>query len=123
MNEADALAYLVLGRPLSTTGEQESASLEAAALSMGLQQALPAIQRVGESLGLDELALQATTADAGELMAGKQLSPRIYIRYTYGLFNRIGGVLLRLDVTDRVSLETRSGDYRSMDLIYTLERD
>jgi translocation and assembly module TamB len=123
MNEADALAYLVLGRPLATTGEQESASLEAAALSMGLQQALPAIQRVGESLGLDELALQATTADAGELMAGKQLSPRIYIRYTYGLFNRIGGVLLRLDVTDRVSLETRSGDYRSMDLIYTLERD
>ncbi|NIW24017.1 MAG: hypothetical protein GWN29_05275, partial [Gammaproteobacteria bacterium] len=94
MNEADALAYLVLGRPLSTTAEQESASLEAAALSMGLQQALPAIQRVGESLGLDELALQATTADAGELMAGKQLSPRIYIRYTYGLFNRIGGVLL-----------------------------
>ncbi len=123
MSEADALAYLVLGRPLSTTDEQENASLEAAALSMGLQQALPAIQRVGESLGLDELALQATTADAGALMAGKQLSPRIYIRYTYGLFNRIGGVLLRFDVTDRVSLETRSGDYRSMDLIYTLERD
>ena len=90
---------------------------------MGLQQALPAIRRVGESLGLDELALQATRADAGELMAGKQLSPRVYIRYTYGLFNRISGVLLRLSLTDRVSLETRSGDYRSMDLIYTLERD
>lgn len=123
MNEADALAYLLLGRPLSGSGAAETASLEAAAFAMGLQQAMPVIQRFGASLGLDELTVQPTSADAGEIMAGKQLSPRLYIRYTYGLFNRIGGLLMSFSVTDRVSLETRSGDYRSMDLIYTLERD
>ena len=123
MNEADALAYLLLGRPLSGSGAEETASLEAAAFAMGLQQAMPVIQRFGTSLGLDELTVQPTSADAGEIMAGKQLSPRLYIRYTYGLFNRIGGLLMSFNVTDRVSLETRSGDYRSMDLIYTLERD
>jgi len=123
MSEADALSYLLLGRPVSGSGTEETASLEAAAFAMGLQQALPAIQRVGTSIGLDELTVQPTSADAGELMAGKRISPRLYVRYSYGLFNRIGGLLMRFNMTDRVSLETRSGDYRSMDLIYTVESD
>jgi translocation and assembly module TamB len=122
MSEADALSYLLLGRPLSGTGDQETATLESAAVSMGLRQALPVIQRVGQSLGLDEFSVQSTAADTGELMAGKQISPRLYMRYSYGLFNRIGGLLLRFSLNDRLSLETRSGDYRSMDLVYTVEQ-
>jgi len=123
MSEADALSYLMFGRPLSASGDEETATLQSAAVALGLQQALPVIQRVGETLGLDEFSVQTTAADTGELMAGKRLSPRIYIRYTYGLFNRIGGLLMRFDLNDRFSLETRSGDYRSMDLLYTVERD
>ena len=45
------------------------------------------------------------------------------MRYSYGIFNRIGGLLLRLQLTDRISLETRSGEYKAMDLIYTVERE
>jgi translocation and assembly module TamB len=123
MSEADALAYLMFGRPLSGTGEQETATLESAALSMGLLQALPAVQRIGTSLGLDELSIQSTDVDAGALMAGKYLSPKLYVRYTYGLFNRIGGFLVRYRFNDRFSLETRSGDEESMDLLYTIEKN
>ena len=46
-------------------------------------------------------------------MAGKYLSPKVYIRYSYGLFNRIGGLLLRFKVNDRLSIETRSGEFRN----------
>ena len=123
MSEADALSYLLFGRPLTGTDGAEAASLESAAISMGLSQALPLIQRAGESVGLDELSVQSTEADAGELMAGKFLSPRLYVRYTYGLFNRIGGLLLHFRLTDRLSLETRSGDAKSMDILYVVEKD
>jgi translocation and assembly module TamB len=123
MSEADALSYLLLGRPVSGTGGQETATLQSAALSMGLQQALPVVQRIGQSLGLDEFTVQSTATDTGALMAGKYLSPKVYIRYTYGLFNRIGGVLLRFKVNERLSIETRSGEQKSMDLIYTVEKD
>jgi translocation and assembly module TamB len=123
LGEADALAYLLLGRPLSGTGEEETATLESAALSMGLQQALPVVQRIGDSLGLDELSIQANDIDAGALMAGKYLSPKLYIRYSYGLFNRIGGILVRFRVNERLSIETRSGDEKSMDLLYTVEKE
>ncbi len=123
MSEGDALSYLLLGRPLTGTGTQETATLQTAALSMGLQQALPVVQRIGQSLGLDELSVQSTATDAGALMAGKYLSPKVYIRYSYGLFNRIGGLLLRFKVNERLSIETRSGDQKSMDLLYTVEKE
>jgi translocation and assembly module TamB len=124
MSEADALSYLLLGRPVSdSSGAEESATLQTAAISMGLQQALPVVQRIGQTLGLDELLVQSTASDAGALMAGKYLSPNVYIRYTYGLFNRMGGLLLRFRVNERLSIETRSGDDKSMDLLYTVEKD
>ncbi|HEY8518739.1 MAG TPA: translocation/assembly module TamB domain-containing protein [Gammaproteobacteria bacterium] len=123
VSEADALSYLLFGRPVTGTGGEETATLETAAVAMGLQQALPVVQRIGRSLGLDELTVQTTDADAGALMAGKYLSPKVYIRYSYGLFNRIGGLLLRFRVNERLSIETRSGDQKSMDLLYTVEKD
>jgi translocation and assembly module TamB len=123
MSEADALSYLLLGRPVAGAGGGENTTLQAAALAMGLNQALPVVQRLGTTLGLDELSVQSTTQDAGALMAGKYLSPKVYIRYSYGLFNRIGGLLLRFKVNERLSLETRSGTQKSMDLLYTVEKD
>jgi translocation and assembly module TamB len=127
MSEADALSYLLFGRPVSGSssamGTEETSTLETAALTLGLQQALPVVQRFGNTLGLDELTVQSTETDAGALMAGKYLSPRVYIRYSYGLFNRIGGLLLRFQVNERLSIETRSGEQESMDLFYTIEKD
>jgi translocation and assembly module TamB len=127
MNEADALSYLLFGRPVSMPGGggdvEQGSTLQAAALSLGLRQALPAVQRLGTSLGLDELTVQSTASDAGAVMAGKYLSPRVYIRYSYGLFNRLGGLLVRFEVNDRFSIETRSAEHNSMDLLYTAEKD
>jgi translocation and assembly module TamB len=127
MSEADALSYLLFGRPMSGSnagmGTEETSALQTAALTLGLQQALPVVQRIGNTLGLDELTVQSTETDAGALMAGKYLSPRVYIRYSYGLFNRIGGFLLRFKVNERLSIETRSGEQESMDLFYTVEKN
>ena len=127
MSEADALSYLLLSRPVSgdgaAGGRADTSTLEVAALSMGLQQALPVVQRIGTTLGLDDLALQSTATDAGAIMAGKYLAPKLYVRYSYGLFNRIGDLMLRFEVNDRLSIETRSGDQESMDLLYTVEKD
>ena len=121
--EADALSYLLFDRPMTSSGGEDTGTLQTAALAMGLQQALPAVQRIGQSLGLDEFTVQSTSTDAGAFMAGKYLSPKVFIRYSYGLFNRIGGLLLRFRVNERFSIETRSGDQQSMDLLYTVEKD
>ena len=125
MSEADALSYLLFGRPARGQGSdsEEASNLQTAALALGLQQALPGMQRFGTTLGLDEFSVQATAGESGEVMAAKYLSPRVYVRYSYGLFNRIGGFLVRFKVNDRLSIETSSGEYTSMDLFYTVEKD
>ncbi|MGD2168541.1 MAG: translocation/assembly module TamB domain-containing protein, partial [Gammaproteobacteria bacterium] len=123
MSETDALSWLLFGRPLDSTRGAEADVVRNAALSMGLQQALPFIERIGESLRLDDFAIRTTETDTGALMAGKYLNPNLYFRYSYGLFNRIGGLLLRYRINDQFSLETRSGEHNSMDLLYTLEKD
>jgi translocation and assembly module TamB len=123
MSEADALSSLLYGRPLSGSGEGDTATLRSAAVSMGLRLALPVVQRIGDSLGFDEFAIESNVLDDGALMAGKYLSPKLYVRYSYGLFNRIGGLLVRFDINNRLSLETRSGGQKSMDLLYKVEKD
>lgn len=123
MSETEALSWLLFARPLRGSQEADSSALRGAALSMGLQQALPVIERIGETLRLDDFAIRSNETDAGALMAGKYLSPNLYFRYTYGLFNRLGGLLVRYSINDRFSLETRSGENNSMDLLYTLEKD
>jgi translocation and assembly module TamB len=126
MSEADALSYLLFGRPVTAgngMGTDETTTLQTAALSLGLQQALPVVQRFGNNLGLDEFTVQSTTQDAGELMAGKYVSPKVFIRYSYGLFNRIGGLLLRFEVNDRLSIETRSGEANAVDFLFTVEKE
>ncbi len=123
MNETDALSYLLFGRPIETASGGDSSVLQSAAISMGLRQALPAIERIGDTLRLDDFTIRNTDTDAGALMAGKYLSPNLYLRYSYGLFNRIGGLLLRYRITDRLSIETQSGDQKSMDLLYTVEKN
>ena len=123
MSEANALSYLMFGRPLSASDDTDAATLQSTALALGLQQALPVVQRVGETLRLDELSIEPTEVDAGSLMAGKYLSPKVYMSYSYGLFNRLGGFLLRYQINERFSLETRSGNEKSMDLLYSIEKD
>ena len=119
----ERLSYDPWGKRRYPNGTDDTATLQTAALAMGLNQALPVVQRLGATLGLDDLSVQATPTDAGALMAGKYLSPQLYIRYSYGLFNRIGGLLLRFKFSERLSVETRSGDQKSMDLLYTVEKD
>jgi translocation and assembly module TamB len=123
MTDGDIISYLVIGRPLSDSSQENSEALQTAALSLGITQALPQIQHFGEVIGLDELGLRTSEANTGELMAGKQVSSRMYMRYTYGLINRVGGLLLRFRLTDHLSLETRTGEYKAMDLLYMIERE
>ena len=54
-------AVVLAVRPADDERRRRGAgTLQTAALTMGLQQALPAVQRIGQSLGLDEFTVQST---------------------------------------------------------------
>lgn len=123
--EAEALAYLLTGRGLDQAGQQEGVDIAGAALSLGLSRGEPLLQKLSDRLGLDDLRVESGAngiADSS-LLLGKYLNPDLYLGYTQGLFNPEGAVLLRLRLSRRLEVESRSGTEQSVDLFYRLEHN
>jgi translocation and assembly module TamB len=121
MSSANALSYLVLGRPLDSASAAEGRSLSSAALSLGLKQAMPITEEIKSALGLTELGVVGNGADSTSVIAGKRINPDLYVEYSYDVFSRIGGILFSYQLTSKLSVETRTGESKSMTLVYTFE--
>ncbi|MCW8917455.1 MAG: translocation/assembly module TamB domain-containing protein, partial [Gammaproteobacteria bacterium] len=123
MDEADILAYLTLGRPLSSAGQADGQTMMRAANTAGLAGGDYIAGYVGRQFGLEEARLQSEGADEQPwLVIGKYLSPRLYIRYGTALLDSGNSVLVRYRLGERWFLEGESGNNSGGDLIYTFER-
>lgn len=122
MAEADALAYLLLGRPLNQTSGSDGNLLMAAASGMGLSKGEDIAKSIGRSLGFDEVRL-SSSGDAGAvgLTVGRYLSPKLYVRYLAGAFGAAGALQLRYRLRPHLELQTESGDRAGSDLFYSIE--
>ena len=123
MAEADALSYLVVGRPLSQATESEGGELSRAALALGARQAGRVTEQIGQALGLDQLTVAGDGGDTTALVAGKQINSRLHARYAYGVFSRLGTLLLRYRLSKRLTLEAGAGEAQSIDLLYLVEKE
>nr|WP_166211231.1 translocation/assembly module TamB domain-containing protein [Lysobacter telluris] len=84
-DQSQALAYLALGRPLSTASNDEAQQLDAAGAALAAGGNLIASQ-LGAKLGLDAAGVsQSRTLGASVLGVGKYLSPRLYVGYGVSL--------------------------------------
>jgi translocation and assembly module TamB len=122
MNDVDALSYLVIGRPLSQATEAEGGELSGAAVSLGLRQATRLTEQIGQSLGLDQLSLSGDGSDTTTLIAGKKINSRLYARYAYGIFSRLGTLLMRYRLSERLTLEAGAGESQSIDILFSVEK-
>ena len=124
MSDANALSYLISGRPLAESSGSQNALLEKAALSLGVDKSGSITQQIGSSLGLDELNVSGDEdLESTSLLLGKYLSPRLYVSYAHGLFTSVGTVGFDYQLTKKISVEAESGEAQAIDLIYTIERD
>lgn len=124
MSESEQLSYVVLGRPLRrATGAEEEALLDRAATSLGLAAGGFLAERLGEKLGLERFEIDTDRGAAeAELVLGTYLSPRVYIGYGIGLFDAVSTFEIRYLVSDRWTLEARTGRETSGDVLYVIER-
>lgn len=127
MSDSDALAYLLLGRPLNQASGSDGGMLMAAASGMGLGKGEEIAQSIGRSLGLAEVRIDTSgdtngdTSAAG-LVIGRYLSPKLYVRYLAGLFGAAGVLQLRYQLYPNIEVQTESGIRASADLFYSIER-
>ena len=123
MGQTDALAYLVLGRPLEQTSSGEEGQLMArAALALGLAGGDRLARSLADRFGLDEMRIEtAEGGDQASLMMGRYLSPRLYVGYGIGLLENTNLFKLRYRLSNQWQLESESGEHHGADLIYSIE--
>lgn len=122
MSQANAMSYLLTGRGIEEGGDQSDVMM-ATALTMGLQQGNTMTGGIGSSLGLDTASFEAgETVEETSFVAGKYLSPSLYVSYGIGVFDRIGSWKMRYSLTRRVTVQTETGRESGADLFYKFER-
>lgn len=124
LSQADAMAYLLIGRPVRGTGERDGDLMEEVATSMGLAGGAAVLDRIGPSLGLAEARIERgeTLTDAA-LVVGTYVTPRLFVSYGLGLFeDAVSTLRLRYEITDRWSFRTESGRETGADVLFSRER-
>ncbi len=121
MPQADALAWLVLGRPLNTATAIEAKQVGAAADSLGASSLLA--QSLGLRLGLDDVGIVQSRALGGSTFRiGKYLSPRLYLGYGVSLIGEGQVMLLRYQLRRKLEVELESGLEERASLNWKYER-
>ena len=118
MSQEQALSYLVLGRPLSTTGEDNN-MLAQAALGLGLMGSAGVTSDIAKNLGIQdfELDTQGSGTSTAVVASGK-ISEKLSLRYGVGVFEPASTIALRYLLSKKVYLEVASGVASSLDIFY-----
>jgi len=144
ISQADILSYLVLGQPLSTIKwngykddktkkDDETKLLLSAATALNLTGggALGHVtDKIKSTLGLSEFGLENQQMTKGDqtlqntaLVLGKFLSPRLYVSYSIGLFEKVNTFRARYNFNKQLSIQTEtSSQGNGVDLLYSIER-
>ncbi|MDD5286552.1 MAG: translocation/assembly module TamB, partial [Desulfuromonadaceae bacterium] len=149
MPDVDILAYIVLGHPLGSSGQQASLVAQAAGVLLTSGQSVALQEQIKNRLGLSTLEIQGgaggTVSAMGYkplqvtppgaipaaqqpgitetvLTVGKYLTPQLYISYGRSLFTGSNLFRLRYDIYKQWQIETQTGSGESgVDLYYKLE--
>ena len=102
MSQEQALSYLVLGRPLTGTGEDENL-LAQAALGLGLMGSSGVTTDLANHLGIKdfELDTEGSGNDTAVVASGK-INERLSVRYGVGVFEPASTIALRYKLSKRV---------------------
>ncbi|ROM84787.1 hypothetical protein BK652_09390 [Pseudomonas brassicacearum] len=118
MSQEQALSYLVLGRPLSTTGEDNN-MLAQAALGLGLMGSAGVTTSLANNLGISDFQLDTQgSGDTTSVVASGNLSEKLSLRYGVGVFEPANTIALRYKLSKKVYLEAASGVASSLDIFY-----
>ncbi|MFJ7108721.1 translocation/assembly module TamB domain-containing protein [Pseudomonas sp. NPDC098740] len=118
MSQEEALSYLVLGRPLSTNGEDNN-MLAQAALGLGLMGSSGVTSGLAKNLGIQDFQLDTQgSGNATSVVASGNISEKLSLRYGVGVFEPANTIALRYKLSKKVYLEAAGGVASSLDIFY-----
>lgn len=118
MSQEQALSYLVLGRPLSSNGEDNN-MLAQAALGLGLMGSAGVTGDLAKNLGIQDFQLDTQgSGTTTSVVASGNISEKLSLRYGVGVFEPANTIALRYKLSKKVYLEAAGGVASSLDIFY-----
>jgi translocation and assembly module TamB len=119
MADADVLSYILYGQPLSDGNASQQGQVAGAAATLG---ANVLTTRLASQVGLDDARVEGTTQDQAQLVAGKYITPSVYVSYGVGLFRPSNTFRIKYLLNSNWALQAESGDANGGDVLYQIER-
>ena len=118
MSQNEIMSYLMTGH--APTSDQSA--MQGLAMLIAMQQGQQVAGDIGKKLSLETYLETGENAGETSFVAGKYLSPKLYISYAAGLFENTNTFRARYSLTGHWTLQGESGRYDSTDLLYWFER-
>lgn len=120
--QANALAYLLLGRDLGSS--QGDGAMTTGLIGLGIASSGKLVGKLGEAFGVSDLALDTSgSGDASKVTVSGYLSPKLQVKYGVGIFSQFGEFTLRYRIIKQLYFEAVRGLDSSIDLLYKVEFD
>lgn len=121
MPQEQALAYLILGRPLGADGGDDNL-VGQAALALGMAGGAPLAKNIANTLGIEDFQLETEgTGISTQVVAAGYITDKLSLRYGVGVFDQANQLAVRYDLTRRLYLEAVSGFASSLDFFYRID--
>ncbi|WMN59748.1 translocation/assembly module TamB domain-containing protein [Pseudoalteromonas xiamenensis] len=122
MDQAQALSYLLNGRPLGGDDADKSVLLANLLISQGLGRSEGLLQKVGSGVGLQDVNVgtKGSGVDTQVELTGF-LTPSVQVRYSVGVFDSLSEIAVRYQIMSKLYVEITSGLYNSIDLLYRFD--
>jgi len=122
MDDANALSYLLLGRPINQASTKQGNTLANAATALGLSGGDFLAKKIGHMFGIEDVKVEsANGGQTASLVLGKYLTPDLYISYGVGLLRATNTLQLRYQISTHWELKAQSGLYNGGDILYTID--
>jgi translocation and assembly module TamB len=123
MEQSDALAYLITGKPLSQVSGGEGNAINSAAQALGSAAGNLLAKGIGSKLGIEAGVSSSEALGTAAFTVGKYLSPRLYLSYGVGLFNPGQVITLRYLLSQHWNFEAEQAtDFSRASFNYRIEK-
>lgn len=120
--QANALAYLLLGRDIGSSAGD--GAVTTGLIGIGIANTGKLVGSIGEAFGISDLSLDtAGSGDKSKVTVSGYLSPRLQVKYGVGIFSQFGEFTLRYRLMKQLYVEAVQGLATSVDLLYKMEFD
>lgn len=118
------IALLVLGQPMSAVGSNDMAMLSVAASALLSQGDSVSLQtRIAQTIGLDSIDVRGSGPTSYAVSVGKRINNRLVVGYEKSIVGLLNVGKLTYQLTNRISVETRTGSDNALDVFYGFSFD